>query len=98
MADDGRAAEAGDAGGLPGVPPAVVYVVQHARPRPDGEDDVKMIGVYASRDKADAAVARLVAQPGFRDWPDGFHADAYLLNRDHWTAGFVTVRAEDVPE
>jgi hypothetical protein len=98
MVDDDHAVDGVEAGGIPAVPPAVVYVVQHARPKPDGEEDVKMIGVYSDREKAKAAVARMVAQPGFRDWPDEFHVDEYPLDRDHWTEGFVGIHGNDILE
>jgi hypothetical protein len=96
MAGDDRVADGVEAGGIPAVPPAV-YVVQHARPKPDGEENVKMIGVYSDREKAEAAVARMVTQPGFRDWPDEFYIDEYPLDRDHWTEGFG-IPWDDIPE
>jgi hypothetical protein len=52
-------------------------------------DNAKMIGVYRSHSDCEAAIARLKDQPGFRDYVAGFHVDEYLLNKDHWTAGFV---------
>ena len=70
---------------------ASVYVVQHVHSRDDGAEDVKFIGVYSSRDKADAAVARLSLQPGFSDAPDGFHVDEYRVDQDHWVEGYVAV-------
>lgn len=68
-----------------------VFVLQHMREGEDGNDDVKFIGVYSSRDKADAAVMRLGRLPGFTDAPDGFHVDEYHVDQDHWVEGFVTV-------
>ncbi|YCM43288.1 hypothetical protein V2O64_18450 [Verrucomicrobiaceae bacterium 227] len=80
----------------------LVFVVQHLHRLPHDEDDVKMIGVYESRDAAVACVERLASQPGFCDFPQiidfekdeddqGFHVDEYELGRDHWPEGFVTV-------
>jgi hypothetical protein len=63
----------------------VVYVLQHHR---DGDEDVKMVGVYRSQGEAEAAILRLRGLPGFRDHPAGFETDAYVLNEDHWTEGF----------
>lgn len=68
-----------------------VYVVQHTHAREGGDEDVKFIGVYSSRDKADEAVARLSRQPGFSDTPDGFSVDEYRLDQDQWAEGFVEV-------
>lgn len=66
-----------------------VFLVHHVRALADGADDVKLIGVYSTLDRAWAAVARLRPQPGFRDAPDGFHVDEYQLDTDHWTEGYV---------
>lgn len=67
-----------------------VFVVQHSHEIADCED-VKMIGVYRSRSDADAAVSRLVRQPGFREYPSGFSIDEYEIGKDHWVEGFVTL-------
>ncbi|HEX6039739.1 DUF7336 domain-containing protein [Longimicrobium sp.] len=80
------------------MPPAVVYLVQHARPKDEDNEDIKLIGIYSTRERAEAAVARALLQPGFRDWPDEFHIGSIPLDRDHWTEGFVTIRWEDIPE
>ena len=71
----------------------IVHVVQHVRPalEPDGAEAVKFIGVYSSDAHARAAIERLRVQPGFCDWPDGFHVEPYTLDEDSWTEGFVTV-------
>jgi hypothetical protein len=68
-----------------------VYILHHVRSDDDYGDDAKLIGVYRSEDAAAAAVSRLKDQPGFRDHLSGFHAEAYRLDQDHWTEGFVTV-------
>lgn len=52
-------------------------------------EDVKLIGAYASEAAAQAAIERLRKQPGFRDYPDDFTIDAYEIDKDHWTEGFV---------
>jgi homoserine kinase type II len=78
-----------------------VWVVQHLHRFPSGEENVKFIGVYRSREAAEAAVGRLRPQPGFRNYPrivepgdddeQGFYLSCYPLDKDHWTEGFVTV-------
>jgi hypothetical protein len=70
---------------------ASVFVLQHVHSREDGAEDVKFIGVYSSREKAEAAVVRLGRLPGFMDAPDGFHIDEYRLDQDHWAEGYVVV-------
>ena len=70
---------------------ASVFVLQHVHSREDGVEDVKFIGVYSSREKAQAAVARLGRLPGFADAPDGFHIDEYRVDQDYWVQGYVVV-------
>jgi hypothetical protein len=70
---------------------ANVFVLQHMHTREDCAEDVKFIGVYSSREKAQAAVARLDRRPGFVDAPDGFHIDEYRVDQDHWVEGYVEV-------
>jgi hypothetical protein len=68
---------------------ASVFVLQHLHCREDGVEDTKFIGVYSSRDKAQAAVMRLNGLPGFVDAPDGFTIDEYPVDQDHWAEGYV---------
>ncbi|MBX9627895.1 MAG: hypothetical protein K2X82_29115 [Gemmataceae bacterium] len=69
---------------------ATVFVLQHIHETADGADDVKFVGVYSSRQKAQEAVRRLAAAPGFADAPDGFHVDEYRVDHDQWAEGYVT--------
>ncbi len=68
-----------------------VYVLQHVHEFKDGEEDVKMIGVYSTQEQAEAAVGRMRLQPGFSDTPKGFCIDRYPLDQDHWSEGYITV-------
>jgi hypothetical protein len=70
---------------------ANVFVLQHVHSREARSEDVKLIGVYSSREQADAAMARLSPLPGFSDAPDGFHIDEYRVDQDHWAEGYVVV-------
>ena len=81
-----------------------VYLVQHLHMLPDEIEDVKTIGIYSSRETAEAAVDRLKHQPGFQDLPnlvdeadfsrpgtpEGFYIDAYEIDSDHWESGYIT--------
>src|SRR5262249_19814657 len=69
-----------------------VFVLQHVHSRDDGSEDVKFIGVYSSREKAEEAVARMSRLPGFADAPDGFCIDEYRVDQDHWDKGYATVK------
>lgn len=66
-----------------------VFILWHVHTI-DGEDDAKLIGVYISRDDAEAAIGRLIARPGFSSVPGGFHIDEYEIGVDHWTEGYIT--------
>ena len=68
-----------------------VYVLQHVHTADDGAEDVKLIGVYSSRENAQAAITRLVQAPGFSDAPDGFHIDEYQVDKDQWVEGYSTL-------
>ncbi len=68
-----------------------VYVLQHVHSLGDGEEDVKFIGVYSSREKAQAAIGRLSHAPGFSEALAGFHIDEYELDKDQWVEGYSTL-------
>lgn len=70
-----------------------VFVLEHTRYEDDNSDndieDFKLIGVFTSLEQAKAAIAQLSAQPGFKDYPNGFHIDEYPLGQINWSSGFV---------
>ncbi|MES1965853.1 homoserine kinase [Psychrobacter sp. AH5] len=70
-----------------------VFVLEHTRFDDDNSDneieDFKLIGVFVSLEQAQAAIAQLKSQPGFKDYPNGFHIDEYPLGHINWFSGFV---------
>lgn len=68
-----------------------VFLLWHVHDLGDGEEDEKLIGVYRTREDAEAAIKRVGTQPGFVDTPEGFQICPYQLNLDHWTEGYITV-------
>ena len=68
-----------------------VYVLHHEREM-EGDEEVKLVGVYASEGDAREAKDRALRRPGFADAPDGFSIDGYELGRDHRIESFVTAR------
>ena len=68
-----------------------VFVLQHEYEIAEGRDEAKFIGVYSTREHAQAAISRLITQPGFAEHPDDFSIDEYETDKDHWTEGFVTM-------
>jgi hypothetical protein len=71
-----------------------LFIVEHLHIQHDGEESVKSIGVYSSKEAAEKAVERLRVQPGFCDAPDGFTIDRYTLDKDHWSDGYFTVEED----
>lgn len=67
-----------------------VVLLWHTHRLPGGEDDAKLIGVYDSRQAAEAARLRTGQLPGFAENPDGFELSDYEVGQDHWTEGFTT--------
>jgi hypothetical protein len=74
--------------------PLEVFMLWHVHDMPNGEDDTKFIGAYASEEAAEAARIRLLPQPGFRDLPEGFQIHRYRVGEGHWTEGYITVIPE----
>jgi hypothetical protein len=68
-----------------------VFVLQHVHVFDDDTEDVKFIGVYSSRESAQAAIVRLSNASGFSEAKTGFHIDEYQLDQDHWVEGYVTL-------
>ena len=65
-----------------------VYIVHHVHAETGRDDDVRMIGVYSSKDAAKNAVLRARMQPGFRRFPNGFKIAKHALDKDLLTEGF----------
>jgi hypothetical protein len=72
-----------------------VFLLWHAYTFDVGGEDEKLIGVYSTRDEAEAAIGRVKGQPGFVDAPEGFLIDPYVVNEDHWAEGYVTVPGDE---
>jgi hypothetical protein len=72
-----------------------VFILHHVHTFDDGEEDVKLIGVYSSLATATDAIERLRRQPGFCDIPEGFMIDRYALDVDHWIEGYVTIGSNE---
>lgn len=64
-----------------------VFDVIHSRVRA-GFTDRKGGGVYSTLDAAQQAIARLLTQPGFRDYPDGFSIHRCIVGTSYAPLGF----------
>ena len=72
-----------------------VFILWHTNEFEDGHEDVKLIGVYSTRQRATEALERVRDQPGFRDRPAGFEISERAIDaRDDWQEGYVTVELE----
>lgn len=60
------------------------------------ELDDKLLGVFSTRENAEAQIERSRPLPGFRDEPDGFEISEHVLDRPEWTDGYVTMVHGDV--
>jgi hypothetical protein len=68
-----------------------VWLAWHER-ESDGCREFKLIGVFSTREAAEAAIDARRAKPGFVDYPDGFEIGAHVVDRDAaWIDGFITV-------
>ena len=69
-----------------------VFLLPHLHEFDDGHEDMKLIGVYSSRANAEAALAAVHGQPGFRETPSGFSINEWPLDstRPEWSEGYVT--------
>jgi hypothetical protein len=69
-----------------------VYVLQHSYEwEHEGEfiEEIKMIGVYSTRENAQRVIGYYKTLPGFKKHPENcFHIDEYEINQNHWTHGF----------
>ena len=67
----------------------LVYILWHCH-QTAGDSDDKLIGVYKTREDAEAAMRRLADKPGFKDAVDGFEIHDYVVGRDGWTEGYIS--------
>lgn len=72
-----------------------VFVVQHAYEDANDDEQVRFIGVYRTRQRAEQAVSRLKSQVGFSDHPHDFHVEEYQLDQDHWVESFANSSASE---
>jgi hypothetical protein len=68
-----------------------VFRVNHLRVIDSGNDYVKLIGIFSTREEAERAVARHKTLPGFSNFPDRFEIEENTVNTASWTSGFFTV-------
>ncbi len=74
-------------------PKSSVFILFHVHEFEDGHEDVKIIGVYSTEERARQARERVKDQPGFRDHPECFEISEHQVDgRDDWPEGYVTLQ------
>jgi hypothetical protein len=54
-------------------------------------EEVKVLGIYSTREKAEEAINYYMTLEGFKDHPiECFHIDEYTFDERHWAEGFFT--------
>lgn len=72
----------------------IVFTLYHVHEFDDGPEDAKLIGIFSTRAKAEAALENVRDQPGFRSTPEGFSIDEHLVDRMGWTEGYMTIHPD----
>ncbi|MFF9072975.1 hypothetical protein ACF1FX_02530 [Streptomyces sp. NPDC014646] len=53
-------------------------------------DDVKLLGTYSSGEAARDGRGRARKLSGFRNEPECFHVEEFVVDEDQWTEGYVS--------
>jgi hypothetical protein len=64
------------------------FVVFHARVKDLDNEDIKLIGIFSSKQTAEAAVTKAKDLSGFCDHQNGFSISEYTIDEIHWSEGF----------
>ena len=65
-----------------------VYFLYHVIYEDTDDEDTKEIGTYTSYQLAEETINRIKDKPSFIDYPNDFHIDEYIIDKDYWTDGF----------
>ena len=68
----------------------VVYSLDFAREYEHRRDTELHIGIYATREEAEAVIVALRDKPGFSEHPAGFDIHEWRIGLTGWVEGFVT--------
>jgi hypothetical protein len=66
----------------------ILYSLTHEYGLPERLDTAKHIGIYISRIEAEAAIRRANQLPGFREHPDNYRINEFILDQDVAMYGF----------
>lgn len=68
----------------------IVFQLCHTHVFSEDREDIKELGIYSTREKAEQALRRASQLPGFRDSPERLEIVEAEIDEDRWTTGFVT--------
>lgn len=66
---------------------AEVFLLWHQHP---GDEEGKLLGVYSTKERAEARIVKARSLPGFRRFPSDFVIARYEVDLDQWLTGFAT--------
>lgn len=69
-----------------------IWQLHHVLDLPDGREDIKQIGLFASEGEARAAMEKVKVEPGFREYPNDFVLEEVALGHIAFDQGFVRMR------
>ena len=79
-----------------------LYMVEHLHILYDDVEDIKFLGVFSTKEKAEKAIQMLSKQPGFKDFPkiiddndiiEGFYIMKVVVDEiAEWKEGFNTIK------
>lgn len=64
------------------------FLLGHVHEMDFDRENIKIIGIFSTKDEAENAKNALSILPGFKDYPDGFFIDEYRINEINWVDGF----------
>lgn len=70
-----------------------IYALNHTY-TDESHTDTKFLGFSNSVENLEKLKAKAVVLLGFRDYPESFVADCYILDKIHWNEGFLEVIGE----
>lgn len=70
---------------------AAIYVATHFD---KFNADIKNVGTFSSRARAEAVVAQYKTYKGFRDTLEGFYIDKYEVDKAYWTSGYYDIKVD----
>ena len=72
----------------------LLFTLEFTREYEHRQDTELYIGIYESREEAEAVIASLRDKPGFSEYPEGFAIHETHVGLTGWKEGFVTTHGK----